>query len=418
MGIFNYRRPILMILLINIAGYGILSLFGPGFEMEMLYIGLAVMAILSISYLIISKMSVEDVYIYLIVAMLFSIGEIMLYRLDVSFGQKQLIWLAVSTVCFFIVYFLIMKYNVWERLHYVYFFAALALFVLTMVLGTSRGGSKNWIIIGDYSFQPSEIVKLLAVFVLADRYANPEKYRFGKISEGIVGSAMIYVLLGCMVIQKEWGTAVVIFLVHLSLMFVFGEKWYIIAANIFFAVFGAIGGFFFVSHIKVRVDTWLNPWADMAGKGYQITQSLFAIGAGGFFGTGLGLGSPEYIPEVHSDFIFSAICEEFGILGGVAVIMLYFLLVYRGIRIAMKLEHPFYKCLAAGISILIGFQTFIILGGVTKMIPLTGITLPFISYGGSSLLASFIAIGALEAAANKRNAVVKEAVVHEEEKQA
>lgn len=414
MGLFNFRRPILMIVLINIAGYGILSFFGQTFEMEMVYIGLAVVSILCVSYFIVSRMSVEDEYIFLIVAMLFSLGEIMLYRLDSYFGQKQLVWLAVSMLFFFIVYFLILRFRIWERLHYLYFAGAIGLFLLTMLLGTSVSGSKNWIIIGDYSFQPSEIVKLLVVFILADRYAHPEKYRIWKLSEGIVCSVMIYMILGCMVIQKEWGTAVVIFLLHLSMMFVFGEKWYIIAANVVLAVLGALGGFLFVSHIKVRVDTWLNPWDDMAGKGYQITQSLFAIGAGGFFGTGIGLGSPEYIPEVHSDFIFSAICEEFGILGGVAVIMLYFLLVYRGIRIAMKLENKFYKCLAAGVSILIGFQTFIILGGVTKMIPLTGITLPFISYGGSSLLASFIAIGVLEAAANKKNVVEKEAVIDEE----
>ena len=129
----------------------------------------------------------------------------------------------------------------------------------------------------------------------------------------------------------------------------------------------------------------MKPWSDMSGKGYQITQSLFAIGAGGFFGTGIGMGSPEFIPYVHTDFIFSAICEEFGILGGVAVIMLYFVLVYRGLRISMNIHDTFYKALSAAVTILLGFQSFIILGGVTKFIPLTGITMPFISYGGSSL---------------------------------
>ena len=186
------------------------------------------------------------------------------------------------------------------------------------------------------------------------------------------------------------------------MMYVFGEKKKILLFNILFGCVGALLGALLVPHIKVRIDVWLDPWSDITGRGYQITQSLFAIGSGGFFGSGIGLGSPEYIPEVHSDFIFSAICEEFGLLGGVAVVMLYFILVYRGIRIAMQNNNAFYRCVAAGISALFGFQTFIILGGVIKLIPLTGITLPFISYGGSSLLISFSAVAVLEAIANRR----------------
>ena len=198
-------------------------------------------------------------------------------------------------------------------------------------------------------------------------------------------------------------------MVHISMMYIYSGKFRIMLANVGLAVAGGGLGVKFVSHLQQRIDVWLDPWADAAGRGYQITQSLFAIGAGGFFGTGIGLGSPEYIPEVHSDFIFSAVCEEFGILGGVAVIMLYFILVYRGIRIAMQIENIFYKCVVSGISIMFGFQSFIILGGVTKFIPLTGITLPFISYGGSSLVISFIAIAVIEAAANKLNSSVGEA---------
>ena len=154
-------------------------------------------------------------------------------------------------------------------------------------------------------------------------------------------------------------------------------------------------------HIQVRVENWLNPWEDIAGKGYQITQSLFAIAEGGFFGKGLGGGKPSYIPEVHSDFIFSAICEELGIFGGTAVILLFFIFVYRGIKISLCLHDGFDKCIAAGITAMFGFQTFMIIGGVIKMIPLTGITLPFVSYGGSSLVTSFMALGILQAVSAK-----------------
>ena len=392
-----------MIILINIAGYGLLSLFEQNFDVDMLYVGLAVIGMLCFSYFLTSACGVQDGYIFLIVAMLFSIGEIMLYRIDEFYGHRQLVWLAISLLCFFVIYLLVMKLNFWTKIGYVYYIAAVFLLVLTVLIGTVAGGAKNWITFGDFGFQPSEIAKLLTVFFLADRYANPERYQFKKLGVGVLTSILIYLEIGIMVLQREWGTSVLIFLIHISMMYVFGEKKRVLACNILVGCFGALLGALLVSHIKVRIDVWLNPWDDITGRGYQITQSLFAIGSGGFFGSGIGLGSPEYIPEVHSDFIFSAICEEFGLLGGVAVIMLYFILVYRGIRIAMKNNNVFYRCVASGISALFGFQTFVILGGVIKLIPLTGITLPFISYGGSSLLISFSAVAVLEAIANRRD---------------
>jgi cell division protein FtsW (lipid II flippase) len=159
---------------------------------------------------------------------------------------------------------------------------------------------------------------------------------------------------------------------------------------------------------------WMNPWADAAGKGYQITQSMFAIGAGGFFGRGIGLGNPNLIPEVKTDFIFSAICEEVGIFGGIAVILLYFILVYRGFKISLYIKDSFKKLVALGITLMFGFQTFIIIGGVIKFIPLTGITLPFISYGGSSLTSGFIALGILQAL-SKESYSGEEGIENEEE---
>lgn len=412
MGLFNYRRPMIMIAFINIIGF-LTLFFLKEMDVTLLYYGGAVLVTLEIAYFVLSRMSMEDQYIFLIVSMLFSIGEIMLFRLDEGFGKKQIIWFAVSLAVFFVAYFLVVKINIWEKLGFFYFGASILVFIVTMVFGSTINGARNWIVIGNFSLQTSEIVKLLVVFMLADRYTYPDRYKLFNLPEGLVISGFLYAVLLCMVIQREWGTAVVIFLVHISMMFIFGEDKKIMIGNILLAVVGLALGALFLSHIQTRIEVWLNPWADMSGKGYQITQSLFAIGAGGFFGTGIGMGSPEYIPHVHSDFIFSAICEEFGILGGVAVIMLYFMLVYRGLRISMNIGDVFYKSLTAGISILLGFQSFIILGGVTKFIPLTGITLPFISYGGSSLLISFIAIAVLEGASNRRHISRKEDKVHE-----
>ena len=415
MGIFNYRRPMIMVCLVNIIGFLVLT-FLNDFDKTIIYYGIGVLVALEISYLVLCRMSMEDQYIFLIVEMLYSIGVIMLFRLDSSFGQKQVIWFGLSIICFFIAYLFVIKTDLLAKGGYIYFGAAILLFLITITVGKTINGARNWIIIGPVSIQTSEIVKLLVILMLADRYTHPERYKFKNFSAGIVVSAMVYVILGCMVIQREWGTAVVIFLVHISMMFIFGEDKKIMLANIVLAILGATLGAMFLTHIQTRINVWLDPWQDMSGKGYQITQSLFAIGAGGFFGTGIGMGSPEYIPHVHSDFIFSAICEEFGIMGGVAVIMLYFMLVYRGLRISMNIPDVFYKSLSAGISILFGFQSFIILGGVTKFIPLTGITLPFISYGGSSLLISFVAIAVLEGAANRGHSLRKGASLDEQQK--
>jgi cell division protein FtsW (lipid II flippase) len=160
----------------------------------------------------------------------------------------------------------------------------------------------------------------------------------------------------------------------------------------------AIGGilaYFLFWHVRVRIEAWLNPWMDVPGKTYQIVQSLFAIAAGGFFGTGLFMGHPEYIPVVASDFIFSAICEEFGILGGIAIILVYFVIMYRGIKVALEARDEFGALMAAGLISMFSLQVFTIIGGVIKFIPLTGVTLPFVSYGGSSMVMSFFTLGML-----------------------
>ncbi|WDU83559.1 FtsW/RodA/SpoVE family cell cycle protein [Caloramator sp. Dgby_cultured_2] len=160
-----------------------------------------------------------------------------------------------------------------------------------------------------------------------------------------------------------------------------------------------IGGFlsyFMFDHVKRRVNIWLDPWKDKYGAGYQICQSLIAIASGGLFGTGLAGGHPEVIPEVHTDFIFSAISEEFGLLGAIALLILYLLLIYRMLRTALYAKDDFSRLVAVGIASMFAFQVFVIVGGVTKMIPLTGITLPFVSYGGSSMTISFLSIGILQ----------------------
>ncbi len=213
--------------------------------------------------------------------------------------------------------------------------------------------------------------------------------------------AIVYSFIGLLFLQRDLGTAVIFFGIYAVIQFIYEGKRKNILYNIgLFAVGGTIGYALF-DHVKIRVQTWINPWLYIDNKGYQITQSLFAIAEGGFFGSGIGLGYPEYIPLAYTDFIFSAICEEMGIFAGIGVIMLFLILVYRGFKIAISQRDKFFRIVALGISILFGIQSFIIFGGVLNMIPLTGITIPFVSYGGSSMVSSFIALGILQVASEE-----------------
>ena len=237
---------------------------------------------------------------------------------------------------------------------------------------------------------------------LACYYPFKEK-KYGIIKERFIVMLCAYTYLGFLILQREWGIMLLFFFTYMVMEYIFERDLKIIIGNFLMAGICCYIGYLALNHIQIRVHTWLDPWSEITGSGYQITQSLFAIASGGFFGTGIGQGSPGYIPEVHSDFIFSAICEELGMFGGVAVILLFFIFTYRGMKIALKLPDGFDKCIATGITVMFGIQTFIIIGGVIKMIPLTGITLPFISYGGSSLLSSFISLGILQAISAKES---------------
>ncbi|NLD46673.1 MAG: FtsW/RodA/SpoVE family cell cycle protein [Clostridiaceae bacterium] len=405
MRVLKYPRPVEMIVLVNAIGFGLLFFYKKPYDYFILIAGLSVILLVGFGYFAIRKAKLGDGYLFLISGMLSSIGIIMLYRLDRELGFKQIVWFGISIAAFFASYFLYRRYQVWERLTCYYPAISLFLFVATLLFGRSINGAKNWIFIGKFSIQPSECIKIIFVFFIA-AFFNKYKEEFKELTalrfkkEDIklyILMSGAYMHLGLMVIQKEWGTALLLFLVYFMLVYVLINNRLFMLINAGMASLGGIGGILFVSHIKVRVDTWLNPWKDIAGKGYQITQSLFAIGSGGFFGTGIGLGRPDFIPEVNTDFIFSAICEEMGIFGGVAIVLLYFILAYRGFKIALYTVENFTKTLALGLTLLFGFQTFIIVGGVIKLIPLTGITLPFISYGGSSLIVSFIALGILQA---------------------
>src|SRR5699024_6131885 len=234
-------------------------------------------------------------------------------------------------------------------------------------------------------------------FILAAYYSNYKKFKEIKYSSYYL-TGIVYSFIGLLFLQRELGMSVIFYSILLALLFIYEEDRKLLLYNIGLLIVFSILGYFLFSHVKIRIETWLDPWAYIDGKGYQITQSLFAMAEGGFFGTGLGLGHPHFIPLAYNDFIFPAIVEEMGIFTGIGIIMLFMILVYRGFKIAIIQDYKFYRILALGISVLFGIQSFIILGGVLKLIPLTGINLPFMAYGGTSILSSFIALGILQVA--------------------
>jgi len=401
----NYRSPVNMIVAVDAIAFSLLYIYKKPFDPYLLLVGGLLITLIYVINFILVKADLGDIYLFSIVAMLASLGVIMLYRLDPFYGFKQIVWFGAGSLLFFITYFIYRKWNIWGKLIYVYPAVSFVLFLLTLTIGTTIKGATNWIQMGGHTFQPSEIIKVLFIFFLAAYYANPEKLNLKIMGKELKGKyicwAIVYVHMGFLVLQKEFGVMLLLFLIYFTFLYVFEEKRSFLFLNFVLAAVGGFCTFLLVHHVQIRIETWLNPWADISGAGYQITQSLFAIGSGGFFGTGLGLGRPDFIPEVHTDFIFSAICEEMGVFGGIAVVLLYFILAYRGIKMTLAIKDLFQKCIALGLTVMFGFQTFIIIGGVIKLIPLTGITLPFISYGGSSITISFIALGILQAISKK-----------------
>lgn len=397
----NYRRPAYLLILMDILGFCLLYVSND-YNINIIYTGLAILALFSIMYTILVRLNMGDKFIILMVFMLLMIGVLMLCRINIEYGFRQIVWIIVGGVAFFAAYIVYYNVKIWNKLWLLYFLVGTFLFVFTLLFGNTVNGSKNWVSLGPVTFQPSEIIKILYIMCLACYYSESwKKPLFNKISVKWQTLAISYMFISFLVLQRDWGTILVMYSIYLFMMYVYEKDKKFLFLNLGAACVVALLGYRFLSHIQVRVSTWLDPWADVSNKGYQITQSLMAIASGGYFGRGLGNGSPYYIPEVHSDFIFAAICEEMGIFGGMAVILLFFLIAYRCFKIAIMADDPFDKAVSYGVTVMFAIQTFIIIGGVTKFIPLTGITLPFVSYGGTSMIISFMSLGIIQAISAK-----------------
>lgn len=394
MGIINNRKEekkiLRLIYAISILAFSIIALYTK--DSVALLLGLFSIVLIGYSHFIVTKYFPDgDKYILILSSFLMEIGLIMQYRIDSYRAIRQLTWFTAGISIFILIVVLLPDIESLGGLKYLFMGTILVLFILTEIFGMEVKGSKNRIDLGFSGIQPSEFAKVFIILYLASALKD-FKDRKDLILPGVVIMASLIFL----VMEKDLGSALIFFSIAVTMVYIGTANIRYVLSSVVLFLFGALGSYAAFSHIKTRVAIWINPWKTASGSGYQIVQSLFAIASGGLIGTGLYLGHPNYIPEVENDFIFSFICEEMGLLGGFAIIITYFLLIYRGFRTAIYAKDTFSRLVAVGISTMIGAQVFVIIGGVIKMIPLTGITLPLISYGGSSTIINFAALGILQ----------------------
>lgn len=371
------------------------------FDKTKLYFMIALIGFVYISGKMVQKFTRGDYYIMLIANMLFSIGILEIYRLNNKLAYRQIIWFCIGIVAFWIVYLILKYIKIWSKMYYFYAGISYLLFIATILFGRRINGAKNWIRLGsNFAFQPSELIKIAFVFLIAAFYKNRDKFEKDILKRYSL-HFFFYTFLGFLFLQKDLGTVLVFSGVFIFAQYMYEPHRKYMFINLIILSFGAVLGYILFTHVKVRVKIWLDPFKYADGMGYQIIQGFYAIASGGFFGKGLGLGRPDYIPFAESDYIFASICEEMGILMGMGVVMLFLILTYRGIKTSMEQHNKFYKYVAFCLSLIFAFQSLIMFGGILKLIPLTGITIPFVSYGGSSILSSFIALGILQYASEE-----------------
>lgn len=382
----------------------------------------------------------HDPFLLPVVGLMTGWGLLLMDRLAPGFLSRQLTWLVLGFIVFIFVVFLPGNLVFLRRYRYTWLTLGILLLVATFLFGVnpSGQGAKLWLKIpltGSIYFQPSELLKLLLVVFLAS-YLD-ERGRLIRLLPSTRWQRLLAylgplaIMLGLCILlliwQRDLGAAFLFLGFIVTMLYLAtGDLVYVVGGILLLAV-AALTGYFLFDEIatalvngsaqgvgdtgalsrlanllesvnriiSLRIDTWLNPWPEASARGYQIVQSLYAVASGGLFGQGIALGSPDFIPVVHSDFVFAAVAEEWGLVGGIVLIGCFVVIAYRGLHIAAKSTRPFALYLASGITLIFTFQALLILAGVTKLMPLTGITLPFISYGGSSMLASCVMIALL-----------------------
>ncbi len=379
-----YVRQCFWIFAIQLIGFFNLAYISKDWTYVILYfaVQLFLLIILCITPLIYRKMNYP---LFTNMCMLMGIGMIILSRLSIDKATRQFKIICISYVLCMFVPFILQKVKILPKLTWGYATLGAVLLGIVLLVSETTYGSKLSFTIEGITFQPSEFVKILFVLFLAGALAQSTKLIHVLITSII---AAIHVL--CLVLSTDLGSALIFFITYLAILFVASRNYLYLLLGFAGGCGASILAFNLFSHVQVRVLAWLDPWKYIDSKGYQITQSLFAIGSGSWFGMGLYKGIPDDIPFVEADFIFSSICEEFGTIFGICMILIIVSCFLMMMRISLNSQNPFYRLTAFGFGILYIFQVFLTVGGGIKFIPLTGVTLPFISYGGSSIVSAMI----------------------------
>jgi len=403
-------------LVIAIGGYWLASLSrSPTVPAGIALYGVVYAAIYATAHLAVRKLAPKaDSLLLPIALMLNAVGFVVIYRLEiptenVGLAAAQTQWLVVAIAAFIGVLWWVKDVRALARYRYTFAFAGVVLLLLPTLpfIGREINGARLWIRLGPLSFQPSELGKIALVLFFAGYLSErrellavttrkigplgvPALRHFGPVAAAWAVSLLV------MINQKDLGSSLLFFAIFVAMLWMAtGRPIYLISGVAMFALGAFIASQMF-SHVQARILVWRDPFAYINDRGYQVVQSLFAFATGGAWGTGLGLGRPDLIRfSVHTDFIFSSVGEELGLVGAAAVLTAYALMAARGFGLATRCRDDFSRLLAAGLIFTISFQTILIVGGVTNLIPLTGVTMPFMSYGGSSLLSNFIAIALL-----------------------
>lgn len=322
---------------------------------------------------------------------LLMIGLMILTRLSFDKAVRQFLIVAVAALITWIIPFVMDRAWQLAEIPWVYGIGGLAVLALVWVVGNNSFGAQLSITVAGISFQPSEFVKITFVFFAAAMFYRSVDFRtVAAVTAVAAGHVLVLVL------SKDLGSALIFFLTYLTMLFVATGKWLYLGAGLGCGCGASVLAYYLFAHVRTRVAAWRDPWADIDNRGYQITQSLFAIGTGGWFGMGLYQGMPYKIPVVEKDFVFAAVSEELGGIFAVCILLICLGCFLQFMMIAGRMQALFYKLIAFGLGMVYGIQVFLTVGGVTKFIPSTGVTLPFVSYGGSSILSTFMVFGVLQ----------------------
>ncbi len=408
-----FKRPVgnLTLFLYPVAilwlGLGILYLMGKDterFVWQAALFSLVLLAYVLLNFLLGYR---GDRFLFPAVVCLISFGLVVLSRINPALAQRQFWWATFGIGVAATSFWGLRDYRRLARYQYIWALTAIALLFVTLFFGITIGGATSWFKIGSISIEPEELVKVVVIIFLANYLKNHREllavgtiqvWRFSLPEPRVLGPLAMMVGLSLLILaaQKSLGTALVFYGVALFMVYLAtGRGAYLFLGLPVFLGTGFLGYKLF-SHVQTRVEIWLDPWQSVYGGGNQIAQFLFAIGSGGLFGMGLGRGfGAAKIPAAETDFIFAVIAEEFGFAGALGILILFLLIIYRCFVIALKANDEFGTILAGGFGFLVSFEALIILAGVTKLLPLTGLPLPWVSYGGNSLLVHMFILGCL-----------------------